>query len=355
MTEQIRIKFEGGLAETGKLHFYEYSRSQYATARFITTIEHFRRTGIVADRVTSSTRVDIIVQSPEKGSFIEDVFVSGLKEAAASLVSLPLSSLISYVWHLMVPRAEKTDAALSEIARIRLAEIEASVALERERTAQHQSLERIVAGARATAQEGHELFDWAIQSPNVAVGRLGLSPDEMQGMRNELQAEDQREREFSDHTEGLTSLDEDTMNKLTSRLRPMVPEMALPLRRSAKEMSLSHGSAATTYARITPEVVRSIQERQSEDIVVEVTGHIKSYDRDAGVGKVRSNDLDRVLNFVVPPNTRQVLRDDILEAMRREEVTLICRRVVDRSGLPTSLILISIDFIELIDETENLN
>lgn len=359
MAELIRVKFEGGLADTGQLHYYEYSRSQYATARFIATVEHFRRTGKIAERITVSSNVDIIVRSPQKGSFVEDLLVPALKEGLATVVSTPLSSLISYVWHLLSPRTEKTDDAVEQFAKIRAAEMSSAVGLEEQRTLQEaertkQERERtkqlevfagIIAGERATAKDALELTKWALETKNAAVGRLGYARQELDEMRGELEAEVQREQEFSEHREALEKVDEPTMNQLTSRLRPMVPEMALPLRRSADRMSLSHGEHKTTYANLTPGVVKAIESRETEEIFVEVKGHVKSYDRDSGVGKVTSDDLLRQLNFIVPLQDRKRLRDKILEAMKIDSVTLICRRIIDKSGLPTSLILIDVDLI----------
>ncbi|CDX43061.1 hypothetical protein MPLDJ20_60097 [Mesorhizobium plurifarium] len=343
MSELIRVKFDGGLAGTGQLHFYEYSRSQYAMARFIATIEHFRRTGKVAERITVSSNVDIIVRSPQRGSFVEDLLIPAIQQGMATVLSTPLSSLISYVWHLLAPRSETTDQAVEQFAKIRIAEVQASVAIEEQRTQQLAIWQKIVDGERAKASDALELARWALNTTNVAVGRLGHSQQELAEMRDELEAEVQREKEFSDHMDALEGVEESTMNRLTSRLRPMVPEMALPLRRSADRMSMSHGEPDTTYANITPSVVAAIQDRDAEEIVVELIGHVKSYDRDSGVGKVTSEELLRVLNFVVPLRDRARLRDRILEAMKRERVLLLCRRIVDRSGLPTSLILIDLD------------
>src|SRR5690606_39003909 len=132
--------FEGGIADAGQLHFYEYSRSQYARARFLATIEHFRRTEVVAERITLSSNVEILVKSPQTGSFIEDVVVPALQEGMAAAISTPLSALISYVWHMMINRPEKTDSALAELASVRKAEIAASVLNEQERTKQVEAL-----------------------------------------------------------------------------------------------------------------------------------------------------------------------------------------------------------------------
>jgi hypothetical protein len=120
--EQIAIKFEGGLASTGQLHFYEFGRSQYALARFIATLEHFRRTGDVAEHIGPKTYVDIVISSPERGSFLETIFVPAAVKAGSDFLKSKLSSLISYVWHLISPRRESTDDMLKTLAEIRVVE-----------------------------------------------------------------------------------------------------------------------------------------------------------------------------------------------------------------------------------------
>lgn len=342
-SELIRIKFDGGLASSGQLHFYEYSRSQYAMARFIATVEHFRRTGKVTQRITVESNVDVIVRSPQQGSFIEDLLVPAIKDGIAAAVSTPLSAVISYVFHLLAPRSEKTETTVEELAKIRKAELEADVAKAAEHTRQLEILASIIASERASSKQALDLLDWSLKTGNTAIPRLGLGQSALMQMRDEVQAEVQREQEFEDYREQLESLDEDRLNRLTSRLRPMVSEIALPLRRSADKMSISHGEKETTYAHLDLELVRSIQNRESEEHIVEVTGHVRSYDRDSGIGKITSNELHRVLNFVVPISDRVRLRDQILNAMRKDTVVLLCRRIVDQSGLPTSLILIEVD------------
>ncbi len=344
-SELIRIKFDGGLATSGQLHFYEYSRSQYATARFIATIEHFRRTSTIAERITISSNVDIIVRSPQQGSFIEDLLVPAIKDGMAAAISTPLSSLISYVWHLLAPRSQKADEAVNQYAQIRLAELRADERRGEQQIEQLRILQKIVEGERATAQQALDLAASALQTGNVAIGRLGYSQQEQLAIKDELQAEVQREKEFEAYQDQLEQVDEEKINRLTSRLRPMVSEMALPLRRSADKMSISHGTKESVYAHIDQSIVSQIQSRNTEEDIVEVVGHVRSYDRDSGVGKVTSDQLLRVLNFSVPPGDRRRLRDKVLDAMRKEKVILLCRRILDESGLPTSLILVDVKIV----------
>ena len=158
----------------------------------------------------------------------------------------------------------------------------------------------------------------------------------------ELIAERDRENEINNIKSDLAGFDEASINKLTSRLRPMVSEIALPLKRSATRMSIGSTLANDNFIFLTDAIVQFIQTRSPEEDVTTIVGRVKSYDRDAGVGKVQSNDLHRILNFIVPVYRRDELRDWILAAMQRDNVHLTCRRILDESGLPTSLILLDI-------------
>jgi hypothetical protein len=108
-------------------------------------------------------------------------------------------------------------------------------------------------------------------------------------------------------------------------------------------LSVERGKDGGTYVELNEDAILSIQDKQSEDRIVPISGRVKSFDRDSGVGKVASPEFHRVLNFVVPIRDRVILGGKILEAMTRDTVLLYCRRVVDKSGQPTSLVLIDID------------
>jgi hypothetical protein len=161
-------------------------------------------------------------------------------------------------------------------------------------------------------------------------------------MKDELEAEQQRIKEFHESQSELEGIDEGTMNELTSRVRPIIPEMTLPLRRSADKMFLSSSKEARAYVFLNDQLVKNLSEKRSDQEITDIVGRVKGYDRDAGVGKFSSPELPRVLNFIVPLREREQVRDRILDAMKRNKVILRCRKVVDQSGLPTSLILIDI-------------
>jgi hypothetical protein len=161
-------------------------------------------------------------------------------------------------------------------------------------------------------------------------------------MVEELETEKTRADEFKSDEDELSQIDESTMNALTSRLRPMIPEVTLPLRRSAKKMYLSSSTSDKPFIFIDQKIVKAMTEKSSEEELTAIPGRVKSYDRDARIGKFVSAELPRILNFVVPLSERDRLRDPILEAMKRNVVILQCRKVMDQSGMPTSLVLLDV-------------
>lgn len=336
--EKIALRFDGGEASNGRLHFYEYSRSQYATARFISTIEHFRRTGTIAERITQSSYVEILVETPREGSFLEVLLVKA-QEVAATAISAPLSGLIALVWQLILPRNERTESNIVELARIRLAEEQERTEQERLRAAQVDRYMRILEQGNANTQDALELVRYALDSNNPALARADLDQRRLLEIQNELQQEESRQEEIDRARASVERIDPESLAKLSSRLRPMLPEMALPLKKSAESMSIEGGREGKPLILLNPRNIKEITEKRLDEQVSELTVRVKSYDRDRGVGKVSSVDLPRQLNFAVPPSEQQRLLRKILESMTRGTVVFVCRAYRDKDGQPTSLLL----------------
>lgn len=331
MSEKIEVKYTGRLADSGRLFFYEYSRSQYATARLVATIENFRRTGEVAQRISANIQADILVEAPERGSFTEKLLVL-VQEGAATAISAQFSALLALAWNAILPRSEKTDSDVLTIANIMLQE-------EKETTAQFREMRKIVESGNATTQQALGLVAHALQSSNPAFGRSDLTGRRLGEMQDELLSEHQRNQDIGGARAALEQVDSRKLVTLSSRLRSIVPDIAKPLEKSADEVLISANDSRAPTIRINKSTVREISEKLIEEDVVEMKVRLRSYDRDRGIGKVSSPSLPRQLNILVPPEKMRVVRDSILEAMRREEVMISCRIVLDRSGLPTSLIL----------------
>lgn len=127
--EIVSIVYDGELAATGQLHFYEYGRAAYAFARLISTLEHFRRTGSVPKKIGSQNYVNIIIRAPEKGSFSIDIVIPIAMEAAKYISAIPLNIFFEYILHLITRLLPRDEKIIVDLAKIDLAK-------ERQRTKQ---------------------------------------------------------------------------------------------------------------------------------------------------------------------------------------------------------------------------
>ena len=344
--EGIRLKFRGGLAEEGQLHLYEFGRSQYATARFVATIEHFRRTGRVAQRITSATYIDMRIAAPERGSFIEDILVPSLQQGLAAIVSTPLSALISYVWHLMTPRQPKTDEIIHELARRQVELEEQRTAQEAEKTKQFEAMRDVAAGGHATTSLALEIISSALRNAQLQDDAGNLSARSLHEASLELTAEREREREFDAYRSELEKVDEEDISKLTSKLRGMVGEMALPLRRSADQMHIVASNDNKEIVYLNPEIARQVQRKKIDDELSGIEVRVRSFDRDTGVVKVTGDTFDRPMTVIIPLHNRNYLGEKVRQALAVDQVGMVVRRVLDASGHATSYILSDVKFAE---------
>lgn len=144
--ERFILTFDGGIASEGYIHFYEFGRSTYATARFLNTLEYYRRTGKIPDKITNSRSFEVYSKAPQQGSFFSEVIYSSVQEAAATAINVPLNTLISYVWAMVNPGKEDDEKAIIALA-------EAMKSSQEQQTKTVESIERIVAGQNAIQQD----------------------------------------------------------------------------------------------------------------------------------------------------------------------------------------------------------
>lgn len=344
MADIVEIRYDGGIATEGQLHFYEYSRASYGFARLLSTAEHYRRTGHVAQKIRRKNYVELIIVAPKEGSFVTEVIVPAVAEAVPKLAGVSIKALISYIFQLLSPREKKTDETVIELAKIRLAEEKERTAQSAEETKRVNALKEIVKTQQATTKQALDLVGYAVKTSNRAVARLHEDRAVYHDMQRELRAELEREREIKKVEDSLKVLDPKSVARLTSRVRPMVTEMGLPLRKSAKVFTIGAANENKPLAYFDEARVAAVESKTVEEESVTITARIKSYDRDAGVGKLVSEEFTRKLNFIVPPDRRTDLQAKILQAMSEHVDTakIEVLRVVDKSKQATSLILIDI-------------
>lgn len=354
----MEIAYRGGLADAGQMHFYEHARASYAFARLLSTAEHFRRTGRVAQKITGEANVDLIVSAPKQGSFITEVLIPVVAGTVPELADVPVRAMIAYIFHLLMPRSEETDETVVELAKIRAKEerdkARAAGSPSDDRARIHK-LEKIVETQTATTRDALALVRYALTSKNAAVHRLQGDPAKYVEMQKELEAKLEQEKEIQKVDRRLQVLDPRSVARLTSRVRPMVKEMGLPLRRKdIKEFTIGAANENRPLAYFNAARVAAVESKTIEDEAVRLEARIHGYDRDAGFGKVSSQEFTRRLKFIVQPERRAELLPKILRAMHDsvDTVMIDVLRVLDQSKQPTSLILIDIHLDEAAMELE---
>lgn len=340
----MEITYHGGLADAGQMHFYEYSRASYGFARLLNTAEHFRRTGKVAQKVGTRNYVDLVIAAPKQGSFITEVLVPTIAGTVPELANVSVKGMVAYIFQLLTPRSEATDETVIELAKIRKRELRRHGDGGEDTEARIAKLERIVEEQTATTREALNLVRYALANPNAASARLHDDPESYREMERELEAELEQDREIRKIEKRLKVLDPRSVARLSSRIRPMVKEMGLPLRRDIKDFTIGAANENKPLAYFNAARVAAVESKKVEEEPVVVECRIHGYDRDASIGKVSSEEFARKLKFIVPPERRLELHPKILRAMHDsvDTVFLEVLRVVDKSKQPTSLILMDI-------------
>jgi hypothetical protein len=344
MADMMEITYDGGLATSGQLHFYEYSRASYAFARLLNTAEHFRRTGYVAQKVGKKNYVDLIIAAPKEGSFVTEVIVPAVVDAVPKLAAVSIKGMVAYIFQLLSPRSKATDETIIELAKIRLAEEKERTAQSVEETKRTRALQKIVETETATTREALDLVKFALKTTNRAVDRLQPERNAYVEIAKELEAEREREKEIKAVEKHLEKLDPQAVARLTSRVRPMINDMGLPLRKSAKFFTIGAANDDRPLAYFDADRVAAIQSKTTEEVPSRYSCRIRGYDRDAAVGKVKSEEFRRVLTFIVPPDRKVELQPKILAAMEDDVDTVVSEflKIVDKSNQPTSLILLNV-------------
>lgn len=345
--ETVKLSFDGRIATNGRIHLYEYSRSQYGLSRFITTIEQFRRTGNVIDRVTSGRTIDMIVSAPERGTFDLSVLIPVITETAPAVAGTSFKAIFSYVWSKLLPDNSKRAQVAIDLAKIErdreMARLKSSDVRDRAETERLALLADILKRKDATTEQLIGLLQRAIDKPDQKILARGYSLPELAQLEELAKADLIREKGVEQASTALAKLDAEKLDRLTNKLRPMVGEIALPLRRSADRCYLGNNANDNAYVRLTRERTAEVVGSRIDDTPIVFRGVLRSYDRYTYRGKIESDEFEKTMYFTVELDKRAELRSKVISAMRKREVEFTCVSYRSPSGAVTSLILRDID------------
>ncbi|MCQ8781659.1 DUF7946 domain-containing protein [Mangrovibrevibacter kandeliae] len=344
MAEKLSLVFDGKLATSGELHFYEYSRAAYGFARFVSTIESFRRTGRVPKRIVQAANIDLLIKAPRQGSFPIDIIAPVATALGTELAGLPLKILMEYVMQQVQRLLPGQENALLRAAEIQL-EVEKQrttqlISRDDAETARLELIQKMFADQNVTTRASLSLIEQAQKTNSIALDTLREQGGEIVDLRDRLALIEKREASFQEYLPEIESVDDNLMLKLSSKVRPQIAEMALPLRKSASTMALTAGDERVVSARLNRAEAQDINSRHLDAESMRQKIRLAAYDRDTGVGKLDllESDLKR-LSFSVPPGARTRLRSKIASAIDQEEVHASFRLFRNQSGEITSAVL----------------
>lgn len=339
MVERLKdvvFHFDGGLASSGQMHLYEYSRSQYGLSRILTAVEQFRRTGAVIDRVTRNQRVKLLVSVPREGSFELEVKVAVRDAAEAYFKGLDFDTLFALVLDKLIPKGEEHFELIRTLALIQFNE--------RQGDEEWRSLlEGVAGGQPASPQDALKIIDYALQSGNQEIGRANITYDRLRRAQIILESDCLRQEAISASGALDGKVDPDQLNKLVAKVRPIFDEVAVPLNESATYLSIGASGEPGKYYHLDRERLEHIQSRVLDETQILIRARIKSYDRESGTGRMRSDAFSGVKSFQVDPDLRDAVQPEIIRAMNKRDVDLTCVRYTDRNGIVTSYVVQAVD------------
>ncbi len=339
---KISFRFDGDLATNCELNFYEAGRFQYGAARFIFTLEKFRQTGRIVEKLRERVKADIRVKAARRGSYLQEVLMYALPIAVECAVSVPFEAIFTYIWDSILPKSEGRDAAV-EIAK-------AEVERERERSIQAGETTKQMALINEVAMKGLANSSQAIEILGNALVRKDANPDDtlislekakIKQFISELQEEESREKIITKNKKGLAKISPEQEKRLAGQLRKSIPDITTPLKNSANILAI--GTSKThVIANLDINRVSSITNVKETDELETISVSIKSYDTENGNGKMRLDELRSPINFRVPTSLRLRLKDTILDAMKLETIEVKVYYVVDAYNNIVSIILVDI-------------
>ena len=320
MKENIRFHFSGALADHHTLNFYEAARFQYAAARLIIKLAQFQETGRFSKRVTDRKNKDILLKAHREGSFEIDLLAEAVKAGAAAFISVPLTVLLTYVFERIFGKTSDDEilgvlnAQKDLVAKI--GEIKAN-----DNDAINNALEII---------------------KNDQKIKEKMRVDERDLLQRRI-SELERERDLALYRGELSKIDDAREQKLISMSAPLISDMATPLRRSATSLQIvSKGATSKTLLYMDREIAQEIELARVDEEITPIMADIFQYNKDTGWGKARVDLGDGVLSFNVPSDKKDRLQDQLMDAMKVEEVFLQTYIVRDRAMAPCRLIVVGI-------------
>jgi len=325
MRDEVQFRFSGQLAEHHRMDFYEAARFQYAAARLSVKLDQFRRTGGFTKRVTSATKTDIDLLPSKAGSF-EFSIVASAQDPDGFKIPVPLTALWAYI-----------------LERV-FTPVGASAALD-------------MIDDGSLRSEFFSLLDENDFEANQAIALLrqqinqtGTLSEKESELLSKLISETERRAYLASHRHLFELISPSQDAELITMAAPLVAEIGVPLRRSAKlaQMKLINDNGESEILSANRFDAESIESIQIDRTISTIDINVVQYNKESGWGKFRNPHWQGMPSFNLPTDRKARMKEDVVSAMREEKVSASGYIVRSAAGTPIRMMLVDFD---LIDET----
>lgn len=323
MTEKLTFHFEGALADSHKMNFYEAARFQYAAARLLVKLAQFRMQGSFVKKITNSSNFNILLEAQETGSFNVKTNSPSPDKSEKKFVDLTLSDLLSYISERLIEKGDVEELVSAINA--------------------HQQLLELPVG------DGDSEID-TDKLDNI-VDQIAVQPELRDGLRADAReivqrraAELSRGRRLEASQSEVSKIDAAREQKLIAMSAPLLGEMATALRRSANslEVRVGSGEKTSTILYLNKAIASEIETAKVDSDITPILCDITQYNKETGWGKVKFANTLTAISFSIPSDINKRIQSMLIDQMKKDKVYLQSYFVRDRGGEPIRLIVVGI-------------
>jgi anion-transporting ArsA/GET3 family ATPase len=320
MAERFEFRFDGLLADHHQMDFYEAGRFQYDAARLMVKLDQFRRTGRFSQKITYQNNTRITLAAQGDGCFIIAALAPMAGAIAEAFVTAPIGLMWSYVVDRILKPTTNDDIRL---------------ALENNRD--------LIGVYRADIEEREETNRRTLDLLENRIARGDQLTAENTELRERLQTEAERRAYLEGERAALReiSLEQDT--KLVSMAAPLIKDMGVALRSSARTLSISADTDGNRRKLMflnrlmASEIETALVDQESTLILVKIV----QYNTETGWGKLRIENDVGLLSFNVPSDLKGELQRPLTRAMNEDQVYIECVFVRSARGIRQRAILLA--------------
>jgi hypothetical protein len=315
--EKLTFHFEGSLADSHKMNFYEAARFQYAASRLLVKLARFRVRGTFPQKISKKSNVEVNLTSQADGSFNINVEDQGQTEKGQFL-DMSLSDLVAFVSERVIEKIN--GEALQE---------------------RHTAPPSPSAPDQLEFTENIENLSHAIVEGKI---RLKDIPTEVHHLIRRRVAEIHRELRLSHIPKDIEKITPDREQKLIAMAAPLLSEMATALRKSAETLEVSSSTDGTsrTVLFLDEKMAAEIETAKVDSEAITLLGDVIQFNKDNGWGKLRFDAGTNIVSFSIPYDILPIIKQRLIDTMKSDQVYLRVHPVRDRANEIIRLIVTGI-------------